>query len=805
MTTAPAARRRRGGAPPRTLAEAVRGWDEPALAALLQARPDLARPVPADSTQVASRAATRLSVSVALERLDSFHLGVCEALVVLATPGATREPLPVTVAGVRRLLHAPARSVHAALHRLRALALVWGPDSAMQVVRALGELLGPHPSGLGPPLRTALRALARDRVGTVSPEVAALLDVPAPSGGAGHTDEVAALVTGHVGALVHAAHERDPGTTEVLDRLTWGPPTGRLGRVRAELSGADASGPVEQLLALGLLVGVDAHTVVLPREVALHLRGGRLTAGRADQPPPVRSRVRERAVVEATAAGAALEATRRVEQLLDCWGERSPAVLRGGGLGVRDLKTAATTLEVDETQAGFLAELSYAAGLLARADDESYDEVWLPTRAFDDWTEQDMAARWASLARAWLAGDRATALVGTRDERGRPVSPLSPDLHRGGVSDARRAALRVLTEHESAAVESDDLLAQVRWHRPRGSAVRAATAARTLVEAEWLGVSGRGALAAPGRVLLAHGDAAAALRPVLPALVDSVLLQADLTAVAPGPLTQEVARGLSLLASVESRGGATVYRFTPSSVRHALDAGWTGAQVHEFLQRHSRTPVPQPLTFLVDDVARRHGHLRVGAASVYVRAEAPAELDALVADRSLAGLRLRRVTSTVAVSDSPADVLLDRLRATSRAPVLESPGGDLLVSGRPATRRASKQARDPVSTPPPLSAVEATAVSAAVRAGDRAVRARPAGISAPNVRRSGSLDAVAALRDAAQGGASVWLSYLDQAGTLTERVVDPLRVEAGWLTAHDHRSGRRQSFALHRISRVGPA
>ena len=54
--------------------------------------------------------------------------------------------------------------------------------------------------------------------------------------------------------------------------------------------------------------------------------------------------------------------------------------------------------------------------------------------------------------------------------------------------------------------------------------------------------------------------AAAAIDPHLPRPVDHVLLQADLTAVAPGPLETEVARRLHLLADVESRGGATVYR-----------------------------------------------------------------------------------------------------------------------------------------------------------------------------------------------------------------------------------------------------
>ena len=47
----------------------------------------------------------------------------------------------------------------------------------------------------------------------------------------------------------------------------------------------------------------------------------------------------------------------------------------------------------------------------------------------------------------------------------------------------------------------------------------------------------------------------------------------------------------------------------------------------------SRTPVPQPLTYLIDDVARRHGLLRVGAAGTYLRCDDPAVLDELMAGR----------------------------------------------------------------------------------------------------------------------------------------------------------------------------
>ncbi|WP_163008931.1 helicase-associated domain-containing protein, partial [Streptomyces sp. S5] len=170
--------------------------------------------------------------------------------------------------------------------------------------------------------------------------------------------------------------------------------------------------------------------------------------------------------------------------------------------------------------------------------------------------------------------------------------------------------------------------------------------------------------------LSAAAVVAALLAPLLPEPLDHVLLQADLTAVAPGPLVRPLAEALGVLADVESKGGATVYRFTPGSVRRALDAGRSATELHAFLDRHSRTPVPQPLTYLIDDVARRHGLLRVGAASSYVRCDDESVLDEILADRRATALRLRRLAPTVVAAQADPRTLIEGLK---RDPVGQCP------------------------------------------------------------------------------------------------------------------------------------
>ena len=97
-------------------------------------------------------------------------------------------------------------------------------------------------------------------------------------------------------------------------------------------------------------------------------------------------------------------------------------------------------------------------------------------------------------------------------------------------------------------------------------------------------------------------------------------------------------------------------------------------------------------------------------------------------------------------------------------------------------------------------AARVAATVTAVRAGDRAARNRPA--DEPGVRRTTPSSALAALREAVEARASVWIGYVDNHGSTVERVVDPVKVEGGWLTAYDHRSEEVRSFAVHRISGV---
>ena len=205
-------------------------------------------------------------------------------------------------------------------------------------------------------------------------------------------------------------------------------------------------------------------------------------------------------------------------------------------------------------------------GCSARSSDA--DPVWLPTPAYDLWRADETTGRWVALASAWRDTTRVPALVGSRDAKDKALAALGPDLDRALAPEVRRGLLDVLAAAAPGTpVGAADVDAVLAWRRPRRPArLRAELVAGFLREAEQLGATGRGALSGPGRALLADDPAAAraALEPLLPQPLDHVLLQADLTAVAPGPLVSDLAQALALMADVERTGGATVYRFTPS-------------------------------------------------------------------------------------------------------------------------------------------------------------------------------------------------------------------------------------------------
>ncbi|HEX3929983.1 MAG TPA: helicase C-terminal domain-containing protein [Nocardioides sp.] len=736
----------------RSLADQLRSWPDERLVQLLRERPDLGAPAPADCAQLASRAATRSSLHRALDLLTRLELSVLDAVV---SSGHTTE------SELAHILDADRSAVESTVHRLVDLALVWENDAGLRpltgVPDALGSLARLHP------VNGATAEQAAARLAELSEAARAMLD--------------------HVDA---GSGEADAGTA------------------RHQISPEDAQTPAEELLSRGLLVPGRPGLVRIPGEVQVALRGGHTTRERIDLPPDLATSERPAELVDHAAAGAAFDVVRRVELLVDHWGSAPPTALRTGAVAVRDLKAASEFVQLDETATALLVEVAAAAGLLATWPDADGSPAWTPTEAFDSWCDDAAAERWRRLATAWLETERLPYLVGARDDAGKTRNALDPELTSRIAPETRAMTLAVLDELPPGVVLATgtgpaSVVARVAWLRPRRPPSRVGQVVGALDEAAQLGMVALGGLASYARTMLLGDDPVAVLATLLPEEVDEVLVQADLTAVAPGPLTRERARDLHLLADVESRGQATVYRFTAGSVRRAFDAGWAAHEVHAFLEAVSRTPVPQPLTYLVDDAARTFGTVRVGQAEAFLRADDETALTELMHHPRASSLGLRRIAPTVVVSTTPLDVLLPRLRELGVSPLVEGADGSVHVA-RADRLRARPHRRGPARQTEAVRAEARLAqVVTAIRAGDRM-----AAVRAPSSVELTPIGSMAALREAVETGRTVVIGYVDNQGVSGDRLVDPVSVDGGWLTARDHRADDVRRFAVHRIRTVNP-
>jgi hypothetical protein len=294
-------------------------------------------------------------------------------------------------------------------------------------------------------------------------------------------------------------------------------------------------------------------------------------------PPDLTGAARQRpALIDKAAAGSAFEFLRRIEVLVEHSDHRPVRLTQAGKLAVRDVRTLGQLLDVAPTLAQSHLEFALAAGFIGLAAD-GLDEMVVPTDRFDEWRTRELSSQWRVLADAWL-----THHLG------------------GGTAEMKSLLLAAYGDPaEGMALSAEELRSWLGWQRPRRAAAWSRAIPEFISQSAMLGVTGLGALSS-----FALEPDAASLAAHLPERVDHVLLQADLTAVAPGPLRPNVAAQFSAFADVESRGGATVFRFTRESLAQAIARGWTADDIVDTLRHSSRTPVPQPLEYMVHDVAR---------------------------------------------------------------------------------------------------------------------------------------------------------------------------------------------------------
>ncbi|MEU4645759.1 helicase-associated domain-containing protein [Micromonospora sp. NPDC023814] len=406
----------------------------------------------------------------------------------------------------------------------------------------------------------------------------------------------------------------------------------------------------------GLVYRVTWEDYQLAGQVALALRGADYRAPFQSQEPPAAWHTPDPATVRRDAQAQGIAVVGLLSALLDGAGREPLATVKAGGVGVRELTRTAKTLGVTMSTVRLLLAVATEAGLA------ELGERVIPTAAYDRWLKLGLDRRLAAMLKAWRDLDYLPSSQ---------TGPWAPDYDEAWSAHARMAALRALGDRATTNLEQ---AAHWMWWRRPLTFGGTTTVRGLLEEATTLGALGAGAISPAGQALLADKDIAKAVGD-LGEVARTARLQADLTAVVAGTPSPELAELLGATAVVESRGIATTWRFSPTTVRGAYDAGWTEHRLTTALTKITEGGLPQPLVYLLADVARQHGSVRVAPVASTLVSDDTALLAQICADKRLDKLNLRLLAPTVLASQANTADTMAALRKAGYAPRQQNADG----------------------------------------------------------------------------------------------------------------------------------
>ncbi|MFD0741936.1 hypothetical protein ACFQ1L_08640 [Phytohabitans flavus] len=214
------------------------------------------------------------------------------------------------------------------------------------------------------------------------------------------------------------------------------------------------------------------------------------------------------------------------------------------------------------------------------------------------------------------------------------------------------------------------------------------------------------------------------------------------------------------------------------------------------------------LEYLVGDIGRQHGRMRVRAVGCVVRADDPTLLAEIAGARALRPLGLTVLAPTVLASALPVAETLSALRAAGYAPSGEDADGVATVERAPrhrvpAPRRAERNR--PPRTPADLAALAERLISSHVDSDEAAV-SRPTPMSVARAVRDHATHLSTAQRllliGAVSQGTPIEISYTNGEGESTRRVIEPAELDGPKLTAWCQLREDERVFLLPRIESV---
>ncbi len=776
--------------------------DAAQLAALLERRPDVRHGIaPRNLAHLAERLEHPESIANVLRRVPLPLLQAAEAVQALGERA--------NLAELSGLLQSDGAghdaAVDAVVAQLREHGLAWpGLGLRIQVPAGLGEVF-PDPLGLSAPLRRLLPALTAAELRGV---LLALGEHKPPTKRGDLEDALARCLSDpdRVRAVVAQApaevaeHLQSMAIRDTTDEGFY---SGSFDYEAHEQRRRATRWALDHGLLIGSRYGYDWR---MPAEVGLALRGPNYRAPFNPRRPDPGASPIDPHTVRSAASAAATELAQQANAVLDTLARTPVPLAKSGGLPVRELGRLAKAAAADEVTVRLVLELGAAGGLL----DDTGPALQV-SDTFERWRAADPGPRYAGLLSAWWQ----FPLTPTQsvDGDGKAIRALARHASHAGGRAARGALLGALAAiAEGTATDRSSIAEAALWDRPivellaQDAAEPLATVWR---EADLLGVIAQGALTDLGRALLAGERAAleSGCVATLPGSAEVAIFGSDLTVLVAGSPSARVSTLLDAAADRESRGAAITWRFSPASIRRALDDGTDASTLTSELSSIASAGLPQPLRYLINDVARRHGVLRLATAETMIRSADTALLAEVAADRKLAKLGLRVLAPSVLGSQAPPDATLQALRKAGYFPMPED--DERPAPDRPAVRPHPAHGLprlDPVPAAQPQP-VSAHALAAALLDPGTGPPPQLSGTEAKlaALNRRLSADEISQLAHAVDTGESVLVRYQASSGTRSRRTISDAWLSGGSLFAWCHLRDDERVFTVAQLLSVAAA
>ncbi|MEP6560505.1 MAG: helicase-associated domain-containing protein [Nakamurella sp.] len=638
------------------------------LAVILDNRQDVIWGAPLSGLDdLAMRLSQPGSVALALSRLPLPGIELLQALAALGPRPTLQRAAALLVIGDRSA-EQQLTSTRSALAMLADRALGWLTDEESIAIDPAVPFVITEPLGIG---RTVANHLEHASVAQLA-DIARNLRLPGGSRRAEIAAKVAAFLTDptSVRDLIAAA----PAAVQQRLRELAGGSVADTGRRPRYPQDREAENWARRH---GLLFGGEYFSSELPVEVVLAIRQGEIAVNFDPDIPDFAAAPLAHSALVASAAAAATEFTETVAAVVDFITRRPVPGLKAGGIGSREVSRTAKALRVDERQIRFALELVRTLGLLAGAQGRISTH---PGAAA--WRAKEPAGRLADLVAAWWGLPVTPTL--THDPDGKAIPAVGGRIADGSTKTLRYAVIETFADvPEGTGLNSPDTLVErMNWQLPGIISPGEPAVAAIWAEAHLLGVLAHGALTPVGAALVSRDPAGllAIAAKYLPPAATLGRFGSDLTVVVAGAPAAAVSGLLDGCADRESRGAAVIWRFSPGSVRRAFDEGSTAPELLGSLRKIAETDLPQPLTYLIGDVERRHGSLVVRPALSLVRSADEALLAEVAADRSLRSHRPSLVAPTVLAFQSEPGTILLALRAAGYLPVPADEAGVVNLS-----------------------------------------------------------------------------------------------------------------------------